>query len=78
MSGGHTGTRKIATALLVLIAIAVAGRLAWELLRPVLPVVIVLLAVVAVLGLHGAAPEELVATRGRDAPARCCEIDKLD
>jgi len=43
--------RKIATALLVLIAIAVAGRLAWELLRPVLPIVIVLLVVVAVLGL---------------------------
>jgi len=34
-----------------LIGIAVAGRLAWELLRPVLPVVIVLLAVVAVLSL---------------------------
>jgi hypothetical protein len=46
-----TLTRKIAAALLVLIGIAVAGRLAWELLRPVLPVVIVLLAVVAVLSL---------------------------
>ena len=43
--------RKIAAALIAIIAVAVGARLAWELLRPVLPVVIVLLVVVAVVSL---------------------------
>jgi hypothetical protein len=46
-----TLTRRIATALFAIIAVAVVARLAWELLRPVLPFVIVLLVVVAVLSL---------------------------